>query len=246
MGKIKHQVVKVGFTNCYLLECKDGYLQIDTGYPKDYSKYKQRLKKKYNIEVNEIKHLILTHHHDDHAGFAAKLLEESKASLIVHENALERLKSGTSEIKSRSLNRRVKFVFGFFNKFHEFQYPPVIPYDNVKLLKGSQDNHEVLRDIGLEGVIIHTPGHTEDGISIILDDGSVFPGDNAMNAWFFNILGIQKRPLFTQDLNLIFKSWKQYINLKGKRIYPAHGKDFSIELLSKKLSKFKPNSILYS
>ncbi len=237
--KNKHKFVKVGFTKCYLIKCNDGYLLIDTGYPNNYDKFINKLKKKHHIDIGDIKFLILTHHHDDHAGFAAKLLKDSGATLIVHENALERLKLGISEIDSVSLNRRIKFIFRLFNQFHEFKYPPVILREDDIILKGSHDNKDVLKDLGLNGLIIHTPGHTKDGISIILVDGSVFPGDNAMNAWYFNILSIKKRPIFVQNLKLIFESWERYIDLGGKIIFPSHGKAFSIKILCQKLNKFK-------
>ncbi len=37
--KNKHKFVRVGFTNCYLLECSYGYLLIDTEYPHHYEKF---------------------------------------------------------------------------------------------------------------------------------------------------------------------------------------------------------------
>ena len=238
---MKHKFVKQGVTKCYLLECEGGFIQIDTGYPKNYQKYKRNLKNKLNINVDEIKYLILTHHHDDHAGFATKLLEESNATLIVHEKALRYLRMGTSEVNSQPLNRRVKVVFRIFNKFHKFQYTPLKLDKNIIIIPDSNKKNEFIKDIGVEGMIIPTPGHTEDGISIILNDGSVFPGDNTMNAWYFNLLGLKKRPLFIQDFNLILKSWEGYIKLGGERIFPAHGKNFSISILHKKLHKFAKN-----
>jgi len=214
-------------------------LLIDTGYPKDYKKFVQILKKKYDIEISEIKYLLLTHHHDDHAGFAAELLNNTGVKLIVHENALERLKLGASEEDSRPLNKRIKVIFCVFSRFHEFKFPSVIPSKEDIILKGSESNHELLKVLGMDGTIIYTPGHTKDGISVILSDGSVFPGDNAMNAWYFNIFGIKKRPIYVQDIELVFESWKKYIELGGKKIYPAHGKPFDIKKLQKGLSKFK-------
>ena len=43
------------------------------------------------------------------------------------------------------------------------------------------DNDEFLKGIGIDGVILHTPGHTRDSISVLLSDGSAFVGDAAMN-----------------------------------------------------------------
>ncbi|TFG07772.1 MAG: MBL fold metallo-hydrolase [Promethearchaeota archaeon] len=237
--KSKFKYIQVGFTTCYLLDCNEGYLLIDVGYPSDYEDFVKKLKDKYGIQISQLKYLLLTHHHDDHAGFGAEFLEKSGAKLILHENALEQLKLGASEDEGKPLNRRIKFIMNVFEQFHEFKFPAIEPSNGDIILKGSADHAEVLRNIGIEGTIIHTPGHTRDGISIVLSDGSIFPGDNAMNAWFFNILGIKKRPIYIQDINLILDSWQRYIDLGGKLIYPAHGKPFHIKYLEKNLKKFR-------
>ena len=76
--------IHVGFTNCYLLDGDDGYLLIDIGYPNNLSKFIQKLKKQHNIEISEISHLLLTHHHDDHAGFAFEFLESSDLDFFLN------------------------------------------------------------------------------------------------------------------------------------------------------------------
>lgn len=101
------------------------------------------------------------------------------------------------------------------------------------ILEGEGPYNEILRNIGIEGNIINSPGHTEDGISVILDNGFIFPGDNTMNLWSFNLLGIKKRPIVYQDMKLIYDSWRIYMNNGGKIIFPAHGKPFDIEKLNK-------------
>lgn len=60
----------LGNTNCYLIKYPDGYLLIDNSNTKYYQKFIEELEKR-NIDVSEIKYLLLTHHHYDHAGFAA-------------------------------------------------------------------------------------------------------------------------------------------------------------------------------
>ena len=236
--------ITTAFSKCYILECNGGYLIIDTGYPKDYKKFVKNLDEKYRIDVSEIKYLLLTHHHDDHSGFAAELIKNTDLKLIIHEKSIERLKMGQSEDESEPTNKRIKFVFGFFSRFHEFVFPPVIPRENDIIMKGTEPNKEILNNIEINGTIIYTPGHTKDGISVILDDGAVFVGDNAMNAWYFNILGIKKRPIFLQDINLIFESWETYIKMGGKKIYPTHGKPFDILKLEKKKKKILNKKIL--
>ena len=237
----KYKVITTAFSKCYILECNGGYLLIDTGYPKDYEKFIKKLDEKYHIDVSEIKYLLLTHHHDDHSGFAAELIKNTDLKLIIHEKSIERLKMGQSEEESQPINKRIKFIFGFFNYFHEFVFPPIIPRENDIIMKGTEQNTEILKNIGINGTIIYTQGHTMDGISVMLDDGSIFVGDNAMNAWYFNMWGIKKRPIFVQDIGLIFGSWETYIKMGGKKIYPIHGKPFNIEKLKKSLLKFKNN-----
>jgi hypothetical protein len=73
----------------------------------------------------------------------------------------------------------------------------------------------------------------------VLSDGFVFPGDNTMNAWFFNIFGIKKRPIYLQNLDLVFDSWEKYIDMGGKKIFPAHGSPFHIKKLKTQLNKFR-------
>jgi endoribonuclease LACTB2 len=64
-------IVNVGYdsTNYYLLEAKSGKLLIDCGWPGTLPKLMTELKRK-GVSINEIKHLLVTHFHPDHAGIA--------------------------------------------------------------------------------------------------------------------------------------------------------------------------------
>ena len=39
------------------------------------------------------------------------------------------------------------------------------------------ESREFLAKLGISGEVIHTPGHSEDSVSLILDDGTVIVGD---------------------------------------------------------------------
>jgi hypothetical protein len=58
-----------------------------------------------------------------------------------------------------------------------------------------------------------------------------------MNAWYFNILGIKKRPIFIQNLDQIYESWKIYADNGGKIVFPAHGKPFNVQKLTTRYTK---------
>ena len=80
--------LKLAFTNCYLLRCDLGFLLIDTSYPNQYQRF-VKLLGKLDIDIKDIKYVLLTHHHDDHAGFAAEIIHNARATLIVHQEALD-------------------------------------------------------------------------------------------------------------------------------------------------------------
>src|SRR5512132_717780 len=86
-------IVNVGYdsTNYYLLDAKAGKLLIDCGWPGTLPKFMAELKRK-GISSKEIKYLLVTHFHPDHAGLAQELknlgirlvLLESQVSFIPH------------------------------------------------------------------------------------------------------------------------------------------------------------------
>jgi hydroxyacylglutathione hydrolase len=82
-----------------------------------------------------------------------------------------------------------------------------------------------LKDIGIDGKILYTPGHSRDSISVLLSNGSAFVGDVAMN--FLRLTGIGHRPICIEDINTVYASWQRLIEQGAKAIYPSHGKPFS-------------------
>ena len=68
-----------------------------------------------------------------------------------------------------------------------------------------------LQEMGIAGEILSTPGHSEDSISLCLDDGSIFVGD--------------LNPLYELELHrgtTIGKSWDQLRSRNPKTIYYGH------------------------
>jgi len=218
--------IKTSFTNSYILKCNNGYLLIDTSYHNKYNKFKRKIKK-LGINLSQIKYCLLTHHHDDHTGFVAKLIKDNNVTLIVHENSIPFLREGSSENSSKPINLCVKIIFTIFSLFHKFKFSPITLRTKDIILKN--DNNEILKKIGINGKIIHTPGHTNDSISVVLSDGNVIVGDIAMN--FFNLCGSKHRPIYAQDTKKIYLSWNKLIEEGAKMIYPAHGQPFSADKL---------------
>lgn len=232
MKKINNQILsfKLGFTNNFLIKLKKGYILVDTSYAKKYNQFLKELKKE-KIDLSEILYLVLTHHHDDHSGFASKILSNSKAKIIVHENATHFLKIGTHDTRGKHWNWIVDRVLNPFSKLQKHNYPPIIIREKDIILKNNKQKN--LSTFGIKGRIIPTPGHSNDSISLILNDGNAIIGDTAMN--LLNLGETKYRPFFIQDLNKIYQSWKKLIQFGAKILHPSHGKPFLIEKLSKEL-----------
>lgn len=229
--------LKLGWTRCYLLKCIDGYLLIDVYYPGYYAQFENKLARK-GIAASEIKYLLLTHHHDDHAGFAADLVRNTGCRVIAHRNALSALKQGKSEDNGgKPFNRCLQIVLTLYALFHrEWNFPSLTLTERDIVIE--DDNDEFLKRIGIDGAILHTPGHSRDSISVLLSDGSVFVGDAAMN--FLRWTGVGNRPIYVDDIKTVYKSWRKLREHGARVIYPSHGKPFPVTKLDKWAEQILP------
>lgn len=219
--------MKLGFTNCYLIGTRDGFLLIDTSYPKYFVKFLHKLER-LNLSPDKIKYVLLTHHHDDHAGFVDSLVKLTKARVIIHRNAIKPLSRGESENILKPINSKVEYVFSLYRLVHKtFVFAPYKVTNKDIII--SKESDAFLKSIGINAVILHTPGHTKDSISVILDNGDAFVGDAAMN--FMKLLGTKYRPIYVEDENEVLKSWKKLLASKVKNIFPSHGAPFSARKL---------------
>lgn len=220
-GQVVHSV-KLGWTRCYLLSCTGGYLLIDTDYAQHFPLFERKLAG-LGIAISHIKYLLLTHHHDDHAGFAAELVRSTGCRVIAHRDATQPLQRGRSEETYSFVNRRSRIALTLYGLVHrEYRFPPLMLTEKDIVIAGDDDG--LLKKIGLDGVILHTPGHTRDSISVLLPDGRAFVGDAAMN--FLRWTGIGRRPIVVEDIDTVYASWRKLREHGAKIIYPSHGKPF--------------------
>jgi len=222
-------IVFKGMMRNYLLKLKDGYLLIDTSWPKRYKRFLRKIKK-YNIQVTDIKYLLLTHSHTDHTGFANELLKDSGAKLIVHENVVPLLRNGDMESEAEPTNRFMRVMFRIINKMVGTSYPEVTIDDKRIIPIKKDEDIPIPKEIGLKGKIITTFGHTNDSISLVLEDGKGFVGDLCTNnIWLF--IGLGRKPPLNVGKEIVLKSWEKLVKYGVKEIYPAHGKPFPVEKL---------------
>ncbi|WP_254768107.1 MBL fold metallo-hydrolase [Salinilacihabitans rarus] len=230
-----------GSTNCYLLDADEGYLLIDTGYEWEYRSFVEQLAD-VGVDVAEIEYLLLTHHHDDHVGFANELLDG--VTVIAHEAADELLRAGENDRSGGGLlNRRVYYLAklrSWLVPEWDLTFPPVALRDDDLLVDGDDDR--LLGELGIDGTILHTPGHTPDSISVLLDDGTLFCGDAAMSRPLW--AGIKYHTIFIADVDRYYESWRKILDSSAETVYPAHGDPFDVDRLRENLGAYSDEALI--
>ena len=215
--------------NNYLITDDDGgHILVDTGYEKDFRRFRRKLKK-YKIDPKAIKTVFLTHAHDDHAGFLNDVLAATDAKVILHPKAIEGLKRGQNSFEGGCSSRFAWFFCQILALFGhgEHKYPAIKDEYRERLV--TIDSEE-FKKLNFPYEILETPGHTAYHISMI-KDGIMFCGDAAMNGF-----PSRKRVIiWIEDLRQYKESWKKILKTNAETLYPAHGKPFRKSDLEKYL-----------
>jgi hydroxyacylglutathione hydrolase len=229
--------IALSVSNIYLLPCHNGYLQIDTGYPQDYARYRRNLARA-GIALSDVRYLLLTHHHDDHSGFLNDITRDTNLTILAHEQAQALLLTGAND-KSRGggyVNQLVRCIADIkmrLDPHWTLTFPPFALREQDRLIAGDDD--QWLSHIGLEGKILYTPGHSIDHIAVVLRSGEVFCGDAA--ASFPLWAGTKYCTIFMTNMDVAYQSWQKLLDAGGRIIYPAHGRPFSADRLRRHMGK---------
>ena len=109
------------------------------------------------------------------------------------------------------LEPQIDFItpFAEFFKGKKFPYVPITQNDNLVLKLA--DSRKFLAGIGLDGEILRTPGHSDDSVTLLLDEGFAFTGD------------LPPRFMVAEEDHVTQKSWDKIYKHKITRVFPAHG-----------------------
>lgn len=200
--------------NVFLLE-DDNLCVIDTGLPGSAPAILAKIGL-IGRKPEDVRIIVITHAHADHFGSAAKLLSSCRnADLGCHPLEAAMLRQGGKHVSpgltglTRAFEQAVRKVFPLV-RLHGAA-PTVSLDDGVSL-----------RDWGVAGRVVHTPGHTGDSISVLLDDGSAFVGDLAVGRYRFN-----RRPTaatMALDRTAVGHSLCHLLECGARVLYPAHGR----------------------
>jgi endoribonuclease LACTB2 len=186
-------IVNVGYrhTNYWVTSAGRSRLLVDLGYHGGFGELRANLQR-MDVPLAEIRYGLATHYHLDHAG-AAQDLKNAGVPLLVID-----LQLGAIPLMKRNV------------KPHD-DFTEIAMHDNVVIPLG--ESRELLARIGLAGEVLHTPGHSDDSVSLLLDDGSTFTGDLTHPAMFGE-----------DDASAVAAaSWQMLRDRGASRVYPGHG-----------------------
>lgn len=143
-------------TNCYFIDCGDGLLAFDAGWPGTFRMYKDALKGE-GYRISDIKWLIVSHFHMDHAGLAG-MLQQKGIRLLLFENQVYAIDAMERLIESKGLE---------YTRIDRTACE-LIPIESSRNWLAAR---------GIDGEIIQTNGHGADHLSLLLDSGEAFIGD---------------------------------------------------------------------
>ncbi len=214
-----------GKTHVYLIKNQGSALLIDAGHLR-YSDSVMASIRKSGTDLKQIKGIVMTHTHKDHSEALLKFKELTGAPVIVHEKEALNLEQGFTPIPlgTRLIPRFISWL-GRSRGSRWPYYPPVRP--DILL----QDRFD-LHPYGFDGYIIHTPGHTEGSVSLVLNEGSAFVGDCMVGLEPKSIM-----PYFANDLQELYKSWKVLLGTGAGIFYPSHGRPVTKEQVEREYRK---------
>ncbi len=215
--------------NTYLYKAPCGYVMIDTGYEHSLESVQKKLAK-WGLQLDDIRYVFLTHAHDDHAGFLKELLEKTtNLRVIASGKALPTLNAGQNSFTGGCSNF-LAFVFcnmmALFGK-GEHRFPAIGELLAHRFVFVTDENRSAL-EVDLGGVILFTPGHTSDSISLKVGD-VVFCGDAAMNG----LPSLNRITIWVENKVEFAYSWDTLLQSQAATVYPAHGKPFGVTDLKK-------------
>ena len=165
---IDAQYIRSDFVACYLVQQGDEVALIDSGGYLSVPGILSVLESK-DIAYHQVKHIILTHVHLDHAGGAGELIKHlPNADVCVHERGANHL------IDPTKLRTGVIAVYGevFFKQF----IGDLLPIDQAKIRVIGEGDCLTLGDRTLR--ILDTPGHALHHVCIWDEvSGGIFSGD---------------------------------------------------------------------
>ena len=183
--------LKYGNTNTFFIKENAAGLLIDTDYAGTLPAFYKAMKNA-GIRMSDIKYVLATHYHPDHMGLVGQLAEQGIKLLLV-------------DVQKEAVHFSDKI-------FEKDKLPYSVINEADAFVISCEESRAFLSSIGISGEIIHTPSHSEDSVSLILDDGSCFAGDLEPSEYLDAY----------EDNTALKKDWDLILSFRPKTVFFSH------------------------
>ena len=198
-----------GVVAAYVIPSSDGLIVVDCGPGSTLPTLRSAVSR-FGYDVADIRHILLTHIHLDHAGGAGQLSLETGATVYVHQRGAAHLLNPARLMQSATqiYGAMMDTLWGAFLPMSEAQLQPL-------------EGGETLRLGDLEIRVAYTPGHAVHHLTYATH-GHVFCGD-------VGGVRLQGSPYLiapTPPPDIDLEMWRESINklksLEPHTLYPTH------------------------
>ncbi|MCR5060701.1 MAG: MBL fold metallo-hydrolase [Saccharofermentans sp.] len=191
--------LKYGNTNTFLIRGGEGSVLVDTDYVGTMPMFYKAIKAQ-EITVKDINYVLATHYHPDHIGLVSELMEQGVKLLLME-----------------SQSGSVHFADGIFAREPRLGYKPID--ERCATVLTFENSRRFLAELGIDGEIISTPGHSPDSVSVVLDNGVCLVGDmepyehlSAYESW-------------TDEYLVLKKDWKRILGFSPRTVFYSHANE---------------------
>ena len=168
--------ISLGAVNAFIINNDSDLTLVDTGMPGSADKIFAAIKKA-GKHPEDIKRIILTHAHTDHAGSAAEIKRRLNVPILAHAIDAELIEQGISGRQPMHLTPGIInwLVYNLFIKKASHTIEPVLVDEKLA------DNDIIPIAGGVQ--VIHTPGHSAGHIALLVkNEGLLIAADICANA----------------------------------------------------------------
>ena len=183
--------LRYGNTNTFFIRGSRGGLLIDTDYAGTLPAFYKALKQN-RLAVKDVEYVMATHYHPDHMGLIGELMKQGVKLLLID------VQKGHVHDSDRLFAR------------DKLSYAPID--ESQAEIISCAESRSFLKQAGVSGEIVRTTSHSEDGVSVVLDDGDCIVGDLEPLEY---IEAYRENSKLKQD-------WERVLSFRPKRILYSH------------------------
>lgn len=220
---IQVPILPFGMVNCHIIKGDSGCVLVDAGTPGSEGRIAKALREQ-GLSFGDIRLIVITHAHMDHAGSAAALRRATGAPIVAHEGDLPHYR------------REARMTFcptGWAGRYLLRRGIILRPYEGFQpdMLLRSGETLD-LRPYGVEGHVLPTLGHTAGSVSIELASREALVGDLVSSGVLMGGLirtGRAIRPPFEEAPRTVGEALQRLLDSGVTRFYLGHGDPLGAE-----------------